>query len=115
MIKPSPILVYTTSSNMDVYNTVIYEEAEESGTLMPPDDDSLSHRRLSTSLPYGLNLIGGSDPKSFNLIGGGDPKSFNLIGGNPSGSFNLIGGGGDHNRLDHSLQQPLPSPLESTV
>ena len=93
MIKPSPILVYTTSSNMDVYNTVIYEEEEG---LMPPDDDSLSHRRLSTSLPYGLNLIGG-DPKSFSLIGGGDSSGFNLI-------------GGDH----HSLQ-PLPPPLESTV
>ena len=100
MIKPSPILVYTTSSNMDVYNTVIYEEAEEG--LMPPDDDSLSHRRLSTSLPYGLNLIGG------------DPKSFNLIGEDHSGNFNFIGEGGDPNRLDHSLQL-LPSPLESTV
>ena len=99
MIKPSPILVYTTSSNMDVYNTVIYEEEEG---LMPPDDDSLSHRRLSTSLPYGLNLIGG------------DPKSFNLIGEDNGGSFNFIGEGGDPNRLDHSLQL-LPSPLESTV
>merc|ERR1712080_356589 len=89
MIKPSPILVYTTSSNMDVYNTVIYEEAEEG--LMPPDDDSLSHRRLSTSLPYGLNLIGG------------DPKSFNLIGGDPT------------SRLDHHSLQRLPPPLESTV
>ena len=85
---------------MDVYNTVIYEEAEEG--LMPPDDDSLSHRRLSTSLPYGLNLIGG-DPKSFNLIGGGDSSGFNLI-------------GGDHSsRLDHHSLQPLPPPLESTV
>ena len=55
---PPPHIVYTSSSsNMDVYNTVIYEEDDEG--LMPPDNDILNHRRLSTSLPYGLDLIGG--------------------------------------------------------
>ena len=55
--RPSPMIVYTTSSNMDVYNTVIYEE-EDDESLMPPDSSILNHRRLSTSLPFGLNLIG---------------------------------------------------------
>ena len=55
--RPSPMIVYTTSSNMDVYNAVIYEE-EDDESLMPPDGSILNHRRLSTSLPFGLNLIG---------------------------------------------------------
>lgn len=50
---PAPVIVYT-SSNLDVYNAVIYEE---DGELIPPDEDALSHRRLSASLPYGLDLI----------------------------------------------------------
>ena len=39
---------------MDIYNAVIYEE---DGELIPPDEEALSRRRLSASLPFGLNLI----------------------------------------------------------
>ncbi len=49
-----PSVVVYTASNLDVYNAVIYEE---DGELMPPDEDALSQRRLSASLPYGLDKI----------------------------------------------------------
>lgn len=50
---PAPVIAKRPSSNVDVYSAVIYEE---DGELVPPDEDALSHRRLSTSLPFGLNL-----------------------------------------------------------
>jgi hypothetical protein len=50
---PAPVIVYT-ASNLDVYNAVIFEE---DGELIPPDEETLSRRRLSSSVPYGLNMI----------------------------------------------------------
>lgn len=49
---PAPVI--TAKSNVDVYNAVIYEE---DGELLPPDEDILNRRRLSSSLPFGLNLV----------------------------------------------------------
>ena len=51
---PAPVIAKRPSSNVDVYTAVIYEE---DGELLPPDEDALRQRRLSTSLPFGLNLI----------------------------------------------------------
>ena len=58
-LKPIPPVIVKTSSTLNVYTTVIYEE---DGELIPPDEDALSRRRLSASLPYGLNLIVNSNP-----------------------------------------------------
>ena len=53
-MKPIPPVIVRTSSNLDVYTTVIYEE---DGEFVPPDEEALSKRRLSVSVPFGLNLI----------------------------------------------------------
>ena len=44
---------------MNIYSTVIYEE---DGELIPPDEEILSRRRLSASVPFGMNLIVNSNP-----------------------------------------------------
>ena len=40
--------------SIPTYHAVIYEE---DGELIPPDEETLSRRRLSASVPFGLNLI----------------------------------------------------------
>ena len=69
--QPPSVIVYT-ASNLDIYNAVIYEEE---GELMPPDEDLLSQRRLSTSLPYGLDLIGLGDKAGNADTNGADSSS----------------------------------------
>ena len=53
-VRPPAPVIAKTSSNLDVYNAVIYEE---DGELVPPDEDLLSKRRLSASVPFGLNRL----------------------------------------------------------
>ena len=59
ILKDIPPVIVRTSSNLDVYTTVIYEE---DGEFLPPDEDALSRRRMSVSVPFGLNLIVNSNP-----------------------------------------------------
>ena len=58
-LKDIPPVIVRTSSNLDVYTTVIYEE---DGEFLPPDEDALSRRRMSVSVPFGLDLIVNTNP-----------------------------------------------------
>ena len=53
-LRPPPPIIVRPLSDIDIYNAVIYEE---DGELIPPDEEALSRRRLSASVPFGLNLI----------------------------------------------------------
>ena len=53
-LRPPPPIIVRPLSDIDIYNAVIYEE---DGELIPPDEETLSRRRLSASVPFGLNLI----------------------------------------------------------
>ena len=53
-LRPPPPIIVRPLSDKDIYNAVIYEE---DGELIPPDEEILSRRRLSASVPFGLNLI----------------------------------------------------------
>ena len=53
-LRPPPPIIIRPLSDIDIYNAVIYEE---DGELIPPDEETLSRRRLSASVPFGLNLL----------------------------------------------------------